>query len=86
MKLQRLGLLFGTTVLIATVIVAVGQCFPRASQPAYRFLSNWGREGGGPGEFREPIGIAISANEVFVTTGLGGFCGTLARKVTGPAS
>lgn len=41
--------------------------FPSAQEPTYRFINAWGEPGTGPGQFRDPTGIAVSENEVFVS-------------------
>jgi len=35
--------------------------------PAYRFVDAWGGPGSAPGQLRDPIGIAISGGDVFVS-------------------
>lgn len=44
-------------------------CRPTETDDAvtYRFVEVWGGPGSEPGQFREPIGIAISSDEVFVS-------------------
>ena len=43
---------------------------PPEKEAPYRFVAAWGKEGSGPGEFRDPTGIAIggsgAGSEVFV--------------------
>jgi len=39
---------------------------PQPSEPAYEFVTAWGGQGSGPGEFHDPTGIAIAGDEVFV--------------------
>ncbi len=42
-------------------------CFPSPREPGYRFVQAWGQRGQGPGQFENPIGIAFSQNEIFVS-------------------
>ncbi len=35
-------------------------------EPPYVLVASWGERGGGPGQFDEPSGIAVSSNQVFV--------------------
>lgn len=58
------ALLLGGLVLI---LVVAGFVFvPFASGPSYTFVQAWGVPGSGPGEFNDPTGIAVTADEVFV--------------------
>ena len=41
--------------------------FPSAKEADYQVTQTWGRPGDAPGEFSEPIGIAVSRDEVFVS-------------------
>lgn len=41
--------------------------FPSPKEPAYRFVLAWGKTGSGPGELRQPIGIAVEGDRVFVS-------------------
>ncbi len=56
-------------VLFLIIIFALWQMFPLSKEPGYRFVLSWGESGSGIGEFKEPIGIEISGNEVFVSEG-----------------
>ena len=38
-----------------------------AGEPSHHFVMVWGEEGSGPGQFSNPIGIAIAGDEVFVS-------------------
>jgi DNA-binding beta-propeller fold protein YncE len=40
---------------------------PSSGQPEYEFVTAWGEKGSGPGQFSDPIGIAVSHDEVFVS-------------------
>ncbi len=54
--------------LLASLAVFFLGCQPSAPEtPTYRFVKTWGQRGEGPGELREPIGIVISGEEVFVS-------------------
>lgn len=54
---------------IATIPqVSHAQVNLQASQPSnYQFSLAWGEEGTEPGQFKEPIGIVVKGNEVFVS-------------------
>ena len=54
---------------IALVLAAgaVRSWFPAPQEDGYRFVKAWGRPGSGPGEFNEPIGIAIGGERIFVS-------------------
>jgi len=65
-RLVRIGgALAGALVLLG----AVGYCafVPRPEEPPYHFVRAWGEVGSGPGQFREPTGIALARGEVFVS-------------------
>jgi len=52
-------------ILVAGLVIG---CQSTESQPpTYRFVDAWGGSGSEPGQLREPIGIAISGDEVFVS-------------------
>jgi len=54
--------------LIGFVVILVRVLWiPSPQGPAYVFSGAWGETGTGPGQFRDPTGIAISADEVFVS-------------------
>lgn len=40
---------------------------PSNQEPGYKFITAWGGKGVGPGRFNDPTGIAVSADEVFVS-------------------
>lgn len=45
-----------------------GAAEPEASSEApYRFVAAWGMSGSEPGQFREPTGVAVAGDEVFVS-------------------
>ncbi len=62
-------LVITATVAAATFLLVSCSWFPSAIEPGYRSLLTWGTLGEGPGELKEPIGIAIKDNEVFVSEG-----------------
>ena len=39
---------------------------PSAKEPGYAFVHMWGTKGAAPGRFRDPTGIAVTDDEVFV--------------------
>lgn len=51
---------------VCTLLVVWWAFIPSAKEPGYRFISAWGGKGAGPGQFHDPIGIAVSGDEVFV--------------------
>ena len=53
--------------LLALVVLATGCRTEAEGPPAYRFVKAWGQRGEAPGAFREPLGIFISGDEVFVS-------------------
>ncbi len=67
MNIKKL-LLFGPLLLVLIMLIGFSFIwFPSPKEPGYRYVLEWGGTGEGPGEFKEPIGIAIYKNEVFVT-------------------
>lgn len=57
----------GTVIVMGLSLGAAWLAFvPSAKEPAYRFVTAWGGPGTGPGQFRDPTGIAIAGGEVFV--------------------
>ncbi len=59
------GSLVGAAVLI---VPAGGLAFvPSPTEPDYEFVAAWGDKRSGPGQFNDPIGIAVSIDEVFVS-------------------
>ncbi len=68
-SIVKWGFIFAAAgiVVAAIVILFVSAWFPSPQEAGYRFIGGWGRPGSGPGEFREPIGIAIAENKVFVS-------------------
>lgn len=58
-------LLFLSAGLITGLIAGCQPSAPEA--PAYQFVRTWGGPGTEPGQFREPIGIAVAGGDVFVS-------------------
>jgi DNA-binding beta-propeller fold protein YncE len=55
---------------IAALLVIAGGWLafvPSPKEPAYQFVTAWGKKGDGPGEFNDPTGIAVAGDEVFVS-------------------
>ncbi len=64
--LRILGGLAGGLVLLAFMVWLLWIPAPR--EPPYEFVTAWGSPGTGPGQFRDPTGIAVSGQgEVFVS-------------------
>jgi len=61
----------GFTILLTLVGLLAAGAFvlwiPSPEEPGYRFDLAWGEKGSGPGQFREPIGIALLGNEIYVS-------------------
>ena len=57
-----LGLLLGSITFIVWFL-----WIPSAQEPTYIFYEAWGEAGSNPGQFRDPTGIAVTADEVFVS-------------------
>lgn len=57
------GVAVGMAVLFAGAWIAF---VPSAKEPGYALATAWGERGAGPGQFRDPTGIAIADGEVFV--------------------
>lgn len=53
-------------ILVALLIGGWLVFVPGAKEPPYQFVSAWGEQGDGPGQFNDPIGIAVADGEVFV--------------------
>lgn len=56
-------------IILILVLILIGSWLafvPGAQEPPYRFISAWGEQGDGPGQFNDPIGIAVADEEVFV--------------------
>ena len=67
--MRRKWKILGTALALLAALTAwaAWSWFPSAKGPAYSFVLDWGSPGSGPGEFREPIGIAVAGDEVFVS-------------------
>jgi len=63
---------------------------PSAKEPGYEFIAAWGSRGAGPGQFRDPTGIALTDTEVFVADARNGriqvfdYSGTFKRQFGKP--
>ena len=59
----------GILLLFLTSVFTIGSAGLMGSKedPGYRLVSTWGVKGSGPGEFHDPIGIAVTDLEVFVS-------------------
>lgn len=64
--LIRSGIALGLLLSIITFVVWI-LWIPSAQEPSYIFASVWGEQGFDPGQFRDPTGIAVTADEVFVS-------------------
>ncbi|MBL4571528.1 MAG: 6-bladed beta-propeller [Gammaproteobacteria bacterium] len=64
--LKRIVIGIGLSLGLPTIAVWV-LWIPSAQEPAYVFAGAWGETGTGPRQFRDPTGIAVSADEVFVS-------------------
>jgi DNA-binding beta-propeller fold protein YncE len=56
----------GVILLLALAASAWLTFVPKAEEPGYAFVTAWGEEGSGPGQFRDAIGITVAEGEVFV--------------------
>lgn len=63
-KNAPLGLL--GLVVIAVAALYAGGAINWNHEPPYELVASWGTKGDGPGEFNDPTGIAVTADEVFV--------------------
>jgi len=63
-----LKILGGFTIFLL-LIVAITWLFwiPSASGPGYVFVKAWGEKGSAPGQFNDPIGLAVYKDEVFAS-------------------
>ncbi|MBL4865602.1 MAG: hypothetical protein JKY67_04415 [Pseudomonadales bacterium] len=61
-SLMTLGLLLGGVMLMVWLL-----WIPSEQEPPYRFTLDWGGKGSNPGQFHDPTGIAVTADEVFVS-------------------
>ncbi|MEX0637734.1 MAG: hypothetical protein WD155_03260, partial [Burkholderiales bacterium] len=55
---------------IATAIILAGGWLafvPSAKEAPYEFVTAWGEKGNGPGQFNDPVGVAVADGEVFVS-------------------
>jgi len=70
-RLTRTVLVLGVLTISLMLIVWL-LWIPSAQEPAYRFVHSWGTAGDGPAQFQDPTGIAVTAEEVFVSDGRNG--------------
>ena len=60
--------LIGAVILLASIgWISLRLWFPAPKEPGYQFINTWGSPGNTPGEFHEPIGIAVVHDKVFVS-------------------
>jgi sugar lactone lactonase YvrE len=57
----------GFFLLVLAPVVLLGCQTPVTDGVSYTFVEQWGQRGDSPGEFREPVGIVISGDEIFVS-------------------
>lgn len=69
MNLRKISKWIAGVVLAAILLAAAGWIafVPSPQGPEYAFVKAWGGQGAGPGQFHDPTGIAVSADEVFVS-------------------
>ena len=66
-RLTALEIVGGVVASIAVLFLVCWIAFvPFAKEQGYEFVKTWGGKGSGPGQFHDPIGIAVSDSEVFV--------------------
>lgn len=64
--LKRIAVVLGFVLGSITFIVWL-LWIPSAQEPSYIFSAAWGEPGTNPGQFRDPTGISVTADEVFVS-------------------
>ena len=58
----------GAVILLGSIgWISLRLWFPAPQEPGYQFMNSWGSPGNTPGEFHEPIGIAVAQGKVFVS-------------------
>ncbi len=55
-----------TLALVILPLIGYLAFVPAAQEPGYTFVKAWGERGDGVGQFRDPTGIAVAGDEVFV--------------------
>lgn len=55
-------------VIVLALIIGIGWWLwvPSFQEPPYRLVSSWGGAGSAPGQFHDPIGVAVAGGKVFV--------------------
>lgn len=66
MKRARRWLLGAALVLFGILVAGWLIWVPRPQEPPYQRVASWGGAGSAPGRFRDPIGIAVAGDRVFV--------------------
>lgn len=54
-------------VMLTLIALGISRWFPRSQESGYQFVKTWGKSGTQLGQFKEPIGIAIAKNQIFVS-------------------
>ncbi|MBB3189522.1 NHL repeat-containing protein [Halomonas cerina] len=55
-----------TGLVVVAAIASYAAFVPREKESGYEFVGAWGSQGSEPGQFDDPTGVAVTANEVFV--------------------
>jgi len=60
---------YGAIALVAVlgILAWIGGAINWNQQPPYELVQSWGEKGDAPGQFNDPTGIAVTADEVFVS-------------------
>ncbi|HED13056.1 MAG TPA: 6-bladed beta-propeller, partial [Gammaproteobacteria bacterium] len=66
--LRKILKIVGGFIISLVVLAIVGWIafVPSPQGPGYQFAMAWGSKGSGPGQFRDPTGLAVAGKEVFV--------------------
>ncbi len=69
MQLRAVAKWAKNIVIVLVALLAAGWLafVPSAKEPPYTFVMVWGEKGDAPGQFNDPTGIAVAADEVFVS-------------------
>ena len=54
-------------IFLTTLLLSSCAWFPSIKEPPYQLVKTWGGKGDARGRFNEPMGVAVSASEVFVS-------------------